>query len=101
MAEAGKWASCLRLINPFSGETLKLIELDHDQVALGMTLCRFLSHSPELLLVVGTARALQVAPRTSTMGSLQVYRFINNGSDLELLHEVTFFYVVLIFIDGN
>jgi splicing factor 3B subunit 3 len=30
----GNWASCIRYLNPLSGETLSLFELDHNEAAV-------------------------------------------------------------------
>lgn len=86
----GKWASCIRLLSPFSGDTLSFFELDNNEAAISVTLCRFAAHAHESLLVVGTVTEMTLAPRSCKTGSLRVYRFIDNGNALELYHHVNF-----------
>ena len=122
--EGGKWASCIRVVNPFQGETTHLIELEENEAAfsvchlllvIGMCIklscsiypyvilitnilldyyisiatVSFHNHSNETFLVVGTAKDANLAPRTCTFGFIHVYRFINEGNQLELVHKVS------------
>jgi splicing factor 3B subunit 3 len=84
----GKWASCIRFLNPFSGDTLKLIELEDNEAAVSMTICVFSQHPNERLLVVGTVKDHILAPKQFSKGFLKVYRFVNDNNDLKLFQEV-------------
>ena len=84
----GKWASCIRYLNPFSGDTMSLIELDNNEAAISLCMCRFLSQPEETLLVVGTVTELVLNPKKFSKGGLKVYRFANYGQQLEMLQEV-------------
>jgi hypothetical protein len=50
----------------------------------------FAAHHPptEPLLVVGSAKDAFVQPRTCKNGFLRVYRFVNDGKAIELVHKV-------------
>ena len=41
IAGPGKWASCIRILNPFNGETTSLVELDNNEAAFRYTFVRF------------------------------------------------------------
>jgi splicing factor 3B subunit 3 len=84
----GKWASCVRFLNPFSGDTLSLFELDNNEAAVSLCMCRFLARPEETLLIVGTVTGLVLNPKKFLKGGLRVYRFIEYGQALELMHQV-------------
>jgi splicing factor 3B subunit 3 len=86
-AGPGNWASCIRYLNPFTSETLSLIELDHNEAAISLATIRFAQHQQELLLVVGTVSNYIMTTKQYTKGSLLVYRFIEDGQKLELYHQ--------------
>ncbi|CAG8552610.1 13466_t:CDS:10 [Rhizophagus irregularis] len=86
-AEPGKWASCIRIINPFLGDTTSKIEFEENEAAFSITMVNFHSHNNELFLVVGTAKDANLAPRTCSSGYLYVYQFNEDGNDLNLLHK--------------
>ncbi|TPX62142.1 hypothetical protein PhCBS80983_g00623 [Powellomyces hirtus] len=86
-AESGKWASCIRIINPRDSETTQLIELDDNEAAFSISTCVFNGQSGETFLIVGTASNVTMSPRTCTGGSLHTYKFIENGTQVELLHK--------------
>ena len=39
--EPGKWASCIRLLNPLNGETLQVINFDDNEAAFWYVHCVF------------------------------------------------------------
>jgi splicing factor 3B subunit 3 len=80
----GKWASCIRVIEPMSGNTSEVLELTNNEAAFSLCTCRFQQHSDETFVVVGTARDLTLHPRRFSACSLRVYRLIE--SRLQLLH---------------
>ncbi|KAJ3362319.1 Splicing factor 3B subunit 3 [Kappamyces sp. JEL0680] len=87
VAPSGTWASCIRLINPFTGDTLTLIDLEENEAAVSVATCLFATHSHEVVLVVGIVKGLELAPRKAQGGALRVYRFAEEGNALELLHQ--------------
>jgi hypothetical protein len=50
--------------------------------------CTFRDHD-EVFVIVGTAKDLKLHPRSCSGGFLHVYRIINDGTKLELVHKVT------------
>ena len=44
--------------------------------------------SDEIYLAVGTAKDLCLDPRTMTAGFIHIYKFVNGGASLQLLHKV-------------
>ncbi|RKO91294.1 splicing factor 3B subunit 3-like protein [Blyttiomyces helicus] len=86
-AEPGKWGSCIRVVNPFAGETTTLIELDDNEAAFSIATCVFHGNPGETFVVVGTAKDVVLSPRTCSGGFLHVYRFIEEGSQIELVHK--------------
>ena len=90
-AAPGTWASCIRYLNPFSGDTLSLFELEGNEAAISCTLIVFASAPSDLFLVVGTVTGLVVGSgkKAFQSGGLRVYRFIDDGNGIELLHNVS------------
>jgi len=86
--ETGKWASCIRLINPFQGDTLSKFELDFNEAAFCVCILSFNTDPGVTYAVVGTARDVILSPRSCTSGFLRTYKFIEEGQALEL-HHVT------------
>ncbi|KAJ3149884.1 Splicing factor 3B subunit 3 [Geranomyces michiganensis] len=86
-AEPGKWASCIRIVDPRQGETTFKIELDDNEAAFSLVTCVFAAADNQTLLVVGTASNVTMQPpRRTTGGNLRTYRFMDGGASLELLH---------------
>ena len=49
---------------------------------------QFSERGGEAFLAVGVAKDLQLAPRACTSASIDIYRFVADGTRLELLHKV-------------
>ncbi|RUS26747.1 CPSF A subunit region-domain-containing protein [Jimgerdemannia flammicorona] len=86
-AEPGKWASLIRLLNPLTLETLQTIELEENEAAFSIAIVSFLAQQNEPFLVVGTGKDVNLAPRTCSAGFIHVYRFVEEGTKLELYHK--------------
>ncbi|KAA1111956.1 pre-mRNA-splicing factor rse1 [Puccinia graminis f. sp. tritici] len=90
-AEAGKWASCIRISDPIEKTTLVREDLGDNEAATSLAIVSFAfaAHHPatEPLLVVGSAKDAFVQPRTCKNGFLRVYRFVNDGKVIELVHK--------------
>ncbi|KAK9701194.1 pre-mRNA-splicing factor rse1, partial [Basidiobolus ranarum] len=86
-AVPGKWASCIRVLNPFQGDTLSLIELEDNEAAFSMTTLVFHTNPQELCLAVGTAKDVTLAPRTCSAAFIHLYKFAEDGQSLELVHK--------------
>ncbi|KAG8790078.1 pre-mRNA-splicing factor rse1 [Ceratobasidium sp. 428] len=86
-ADAGQWASCIRIVDPTEPKTIHKIELDNNEAAFSVAVVPFTAREGELFLVVGTAKSTFVAPRSSTTGYLRTYKILDDGKGLELLHQ--------------
>ncbi|GAB4816845.1 hypothetical protein N2152v2_003891 [Parachlorella kessleri] len=86
--EPGTWASCIRVVDPAALRTTCCLELDSNEAALSMCLASF-EGGRELgtLLCVGTAQGLKFYPRECQGGFVRVYRVLDGGKSLELLHK--------------
>jgi splicing factor 3B subunit 3 len=81
----GKWASCIRVIEPSSGDTKDLLELNNNEAAFSVCTCRFLQHSEETFIIVGTTKDLTLHPRKTTASYINVYRLLDGK--LQLIHK--------------
>ncbi|KAG9012521.1 pre-mRNA-splicing factor rse1 [Tulasnella sp. JGI-2019a] len=84
---AGKWGSCIRIVDPIQGTSVHVVNLDNNEAAFSVAVVPFTAHNGEQLLVVGTAADTFVAPRSCRKGYIRVYRFLQDGRELELLHS--------------
>ena len=50
----GKWASCIRVIDPSTGASSSILELNNNEAAFSVCTCRFVNHSEETFIIVGT-----------------------------------------------
>jgi len=64
------------------------VHLDNNEAAFSLAIVPFEARNNELLLVVGTAQDTLLSPRSCTSGFLRVYKFTEDGADLELVHKV-------------
>ncbi|KAJ3272626.1 Splicing factor 3B subunit 3 [Terramyces sp. JEL0728] len=86
-AAPGNWASCIRILSPFSGDTLWKHELDDNEAAVSIAQCLFAAHAHEKLLIVGTMKNMVLNPKSNSGGCLWVFKFKEDGSKLELYHK--------------
>eukprot|EP01087_Luapelamoeba_hula_P013056 TRINITY_DN3708_c0_g1_i1.p1 TRINITY_DN3708_c0_g1~~TRINITY_DN3708_c0_g1_i1.p1 ORF type:complete len:1235 (+),score=206.04 TRINITY_DN3708_c0_g1_i1:98-3802(+) len=83
-----KWASCLRLFDVTSKETIDILELENNEAAFSMCTCTFHDRAGEIFLIVGTVKDLQMLPTPSwSSGFIHVYRMLDNGKRFSLLHK--------------
>lgn len=89
----GHWASCLRIMDPVSGNVLELIELSDNEAAFSIATCTFSHISEETFLVVGTAQNMTLHPRRLSMGknlrSPHLMEFLRLSSSLPNLGRKT------------
>ena len=84
--EQDKWASCIRVIDAVSLQTLERLELADNEAAFSVCTCRFHDKGDESYVVIGTAKNLKIHPRSSSQGYISVFRFVE-GRSLQLLHR--------------
>lgn len=84
----GHWASCIEVIDPISAkQVLSRVEFDENEAATSVAAVSFASQDDETFLVVGTGKDMVVSPRSSSAGFIHVYRFQNDGKELEFIHK--------------
>ncbi|KAI3995357.1 hypothetical protein MKX01_032159 [Papaver californicum] len=95
-AESEKWVSCIRVVEPrriLDQETAGtcttcLLELQDNEAAFSLCTVNFHDKEYGTLLAVGTAKGLQFWPKKSCIaGFIHIYRFMDDGRRLELLHK--------------
>ncbi|KAK5795226.1 Splicing factor 3B subunit 3 [Gossypium arboreum] len=87
-AESNKWVSCIRVLDPRTASTTCLLELQDNEAAFSVCTVNFHDKEYGTLLAVGTAKGLQFWPKRSlTAGFIHIYRFVEDGRSLELLHK--------------
>ncbi|RHN64021.1 putative transcription factor WD40-like family [Medicago truncatula] len=87
-SESDKWVSCIRVLDPRTGNTTCLLELQENEAAFSICTVNFHDKEYGTLLAVGTAKGLQFTPKRSlTVGFIHIYRFLDDGRSLELLHK--------------
>ena len=84
----GHWASCIHVIDPINSKTvLQQIDLEDNEAAVSIAAVSFSSQDDETFLIVGTGKDIIVAPRSFTAGFIYVYRFLEDGKELEFIHK--------------
>ncbi|KAK3692733.1 Pre-mRNA-splicing factor rse-1 [Podospora appendiculata] len=85
----GRWASCISIVDPVGEEpkVLQKIDIDNNEAAVSAAVVSFASQEGESFLVVGTGKDMVLNPRTFTEGYIHVYRFHEDGRDLEFIHK--------------
>ncbi|CAF9939561.1 MAG: pre-mRNA-splicing factor rse1 [Alectoria fallacina] len=84
----GHWASCIHIIDPLTAKAvLQQIDLEDNEVAVSIAAVSFSSQDDETFLIVGTGKDIVVAPRSFTAGFIYVYRFLEEGKELEFIHK--------------
>lgn len=82
------WASCIQVIDPVSTKSVIFnVDLEDNECATSIAAASFAGQDDETFLVVGTAKDLKVSPRSYTAGYLHVYRFHEEGRELEFIHK--------------
>jgi splicing factor 3B subunit 3 len=66
---------------------LSSVELEENEAAVSVTVVSFSSQDDEAFLVVGTGKDMVVSPRSSSAGFIHIYRFLEDGKELEFIHK--------------
>ncbi len=84
----GHWSSCIQIVDPVTTKSVVFtLELEDNECATSITVAPFAGQDGETFLVVGTAKDLVVSPRSFSAGFLHVYRFHEDGKELEFIHK--------------
>ncbi|KAG2015443.1 pre-mRNA-splicing factor rse1 [Coprinopsis cinerea AmutBmut pab1-1] len=86
-ASAGHWASRIHIFDPMEAKTVATLPLKANEAAFSIAVVPFASTGGEYHLVVGTAMHHLVTPPQASASYLKVYKIVNEGTGLELLHE--------------
>ncbi|KAL4791857.1 CPSF A subunit region-domain-containing protein [Aspergillus venezuelensis] len=84
----GHWASCIQVVDPLeTNSVIATIELEENEAAVSIAAVPFTSQDDETFLVVGTAKDMTVNPPSSGGGYIHIYRFQEDGKELEFIHK--------------
>ncbi|OJD22260.1 pre-mRNA-splicing factor rse1 [Blastomyces percursus] len=84
----GHWASCIQIVDPINSKSvISQVELEENEAAVSVAAVTFSSQDDETFLVVGTGKDMVVNPRSSSAGFIYVYRFQEEGKELEFIHK--------------
>lgn len=85
----GRWASCISIVDPVSEEPsiLGRIDIEGNEAAVSAAVVSFSSQGGESFLLVGTGKDMVINPRQFSEGYIHVYRFHENGKELEFIHK--------------
>lgn len=84
----GHWASCIQIVDPISAkEVVFTLDLEENEAAVSVAAVPFTSQDDETFLVVGTAKDMTVMPPSSSGGFIHIYRFQEEGRELEFIHK--------------
>uniref|UniRef100_A0A3Q3MY93 Splicing factor 3B subunit 3 n=1 Tax=Mastacembelus armatus TaxID=205130 RepID=A0A3Q3MY93_9TELE len=86
-AGAGQWASLVRLVNPIQGSTLDQVQLEQNEAAFSVAVCRFTNTGDDWYVLVGVARDMILNPRSVGGGFIYTYRLVGGGEKLEFVHK--------------
>lgn len=82
------WASQLRIMDPINGHTVSKVQLQQNDAIVSMTILKFAAASDgRHYLAVGVTKELQLNPRISSGGAIDIYRIDPMCSNLEFLHR--------------
>lgn len=90
-AGEGRWGSCIRIIDPYEQKLLDLNELEENEAAFSGCICTFSSDPNDTYLIVGTAKDMQLHPKSCSSAYIIVFAFKDQGRKIEFLHRVSFF----------
>lgn len=84
----GHWASCIQIVDPLTSKAVVFsLELEDNEAALSVAAIPFASQDDETFLVVGTGQNMIASPPSSSGGFIHIYRFQENGRELEFIHK--------------
>ncbi|KAL4657067.1 splicing factor 3B subunit 3 [Arapaima gigas] len=86
-AGSGQWASLVRLFNPIQGTSLDVVQLEQNEAAFSVAVCRFAGSGDDWYVLVGVARDLILNPRSVGGGFIYTYRLVGGGDKLEFVHK--------------
>lgn len=86
-AAAGRWASCVRVVDGTTMSTVQHVELDDDEAAVSVAVLPFSATGDGLHVVVGSVVGMVPSPRSCRTAYLTTYKLQDDGRTLKLLHK--------------
>ena len=84
----GHWSSSVQIVDPVNTKSVVFtLNLEDNECATSIAVAPFAGQDDEAFLVVGTAKDLIANPRSFSAGFLHVYRFHEDGKELEFIHK--------------
>lgn len=84
----GHWASCIEVVDPVNSKSVvSRLELEDNEAAVSVAVVPFASQDHEAFLVVGTGKDMVPNPRSFSAGYIHIYRFQEDGKELEFIHK--------------
>ncbi|XP_049296828.1 splicing factor 3B subunit 3 isoform X1 [Anopheles funestus] len=85
-AGTGMWASQIRVMDPINGHTYSKVQLAQNEAVLSLALVRF-AVDQKWYVVAGVAKDLQINPKISQGGFIDVYKVDSQTHQLEHMHR--------------
>lgn len=84
-----RWASCINVVDPTDEEprVLQTVDFENNESAISAAIVSFASQDNESFLIVGTGKDVIVNPRSFSEAYIYVYRFQEEGRELEFIHK--------------
>ena len=76
-----KFACCVRIVDPFSLETVELLEFENE-VVFSIFITTTLGNPGETYLIVGVGMDVKLTPRSCSLGFIKTYKFVDQGKKL-------------------
>ena len=89
VAPEGTWASCVRIVSPFSLTTTDLHELKNNESAISMSIINFDQYKDDTFLLVGTIKDYVMMPKSFSSCYVHTFFLDEGGKKLVLLHTTT------------
>ena len=82
------WASSIQVIDPITTKSvIYSVDLEDNEAAVSVAAVPFASQDDEAFLLVGTGKDMITNPRSFSCGFIHVYRFHQDGKELEFIHK--------------
>ena len=78
----------MQIVDPTrSQEVLQTVTFDDNEAAVSVAVVPFASQDSESFLIIGTGKDMIVSPRSFSGAYIYVYRFLEDGKELEFIHK--------------
>ncbi|QUC18639.1 uncharacterized protein UV8b_02880 [Ustilaginoidea virens] len=84
-----RWASCINVVDLVAEEprVAQTVDLENNESAISAAIVSFASQDNESFLIVGTGKDIIVNPRSHSEAYMYVFRFQEEGRELEFIHK--------------